>query len=370
MSTSSGDEPNLSDAELEAFLKDAAGGSSSGAPPKEPSARARMVARRLREADEAAARQAKKGRSADPPGWRTGPVGQEANGRRARRRRVLAVVGVVVAVAVAVVAVRPSLLLDRFGGGGTATASEPGDPGLPTRAEPFRGSPALSWADGADGIELPAVQAVGDMSAEDVTEALRLTKELLVASNLDPAVLRGDRPEKAMALLDPESPGLTSRLKRSLSDPSEEDDPLTLFTRFDPGEARVIGDDAVKVRGEMTYEAGDPGSVEVHADYTFVYGVERADGGAVDRTIVRRDWTVMLADPERWEATEGRLLPKSYYVNFGNTACEVYDGYLHPSFTGASVTGSPATGPEVDPYDRSEPVTRDPDMTCGEVTRV
>ncbi|MGP2435678.1 hypothetical protein [Streptomyces sp. JW3] len=369
-SASSGDEPSLSDAELEAFLKNAAEGGGAP-PPKEPSARARMVARRLREEEEAARREGKR-KQADPPGWRTGPAWQETNGRRTRRRRILAVLGVLVAAAVAVVAVRPSLLLDRFGDGGSASAPGSAAPGLPTRAEPFRGSPALSWADGADGIELPRAKAVGDMSEKDVASALRLTKELLVASHLDRGVLRGERPERAIALLDPESPGLTSRLKRSLSEPSQEDDPLTLFTRFDPAEARVI-DDAVKVRGEMTFAAGDPGSVEVHADYTFVYAVERVGGdgadGTVDRTIVRRDVTMMLADPERWHATEGRLLPKSYYANFGNTACEVYDGYLHPSFTGNSATGSPATGAEVDPYDRSEPLTGEQDMACGKVTR-
>jgi hypothetical protein len=375
VSTSSGDEPKLSDADLEAFLKNAAEGGGA-APPKEPSARARMVARRLREKEEAATRRSKKRQPADPPGWRTGPAWQEMNGRRTRRRRVLAVLGVLAAVAVAVVAVRPSLVLDRFGDGSTASGPEPGAVGLPTRAEPFRGSPALSWADGADGIELPPAKAVGDMSERDVASALRLTKELLVASHLDAAVLRGERPERAIALLDPQSPGLTARLKRSLSDPSREDDPLTLFTRFDPDEARVI-DDAVKVRGEMTYAAGDPGTVEVHADYTFAYAVERAGSddaddrtvGLVDRTIIRRDVTMMLADPERWEATEGRLLPQSYYADFGNTACEVYDGYLHPSFAGSSATGSPATGPEVDPYDRSEPLPGDGSTACGRVTR-
>ncbi|CAM5354167.1 hypothetical protein SGLAM104S_04448 [Streptomyces glaucescens] len=31
----------------------------------------------------------------------------------------------------------------------------------------------------------------------------------------------------------------------------------------------------VKVRGEMTYEAGKPGQVRVRADYTFVYPMAR-----------------------------------------------------------------------------------------------
>ncbi|MFI2204111.1 hypothetical protein ACH47Z_25670 [Streptomyces sp. NPDC020192] len=109
-----------------------------------------------------------------------------------------------VALAVAVVAVRPSLLLDRLPGrnhGSKASAaslpaetalpsSAPGavaQAGLPTRKDPFRGSPAQRWADGADDIEVPRAKAVGGMSQEDVALALRRTKEFLVGTNLDPA---------------------------------------------------------------------------------------------------------------------------------------------------------------------------------------
>ncbi|CAM5728461.1 Integral membrane protein OS=Streptomyces fumanus OX=67302 GN=GCM10018772_44390 PE=4 SV=1 [Streptomyces fumanus] len=88
-----------------------------------------------------------------------------------------------------------------------------------------------------------------------MARALRRTKEFLVAANLDPGVLRGDRPEKAIALLDPKSPGLLAKVERSLRAPDRTDDPLLLFTPFDPARARVLGD-VVKVRGEMTVGAG------------------------------------------------------------------------------------------------------------------
>ncbi|MDP9683522.1 hypothetical protein [Streptomyces griseoviridis] len=115
----------MSDAESEAFLKRAAGGSPG----------------------EAAARQGS-GRPRSPRGRRTGPARQESGGGRVRRRRrrLLGVIGALVTVAVAVVAVRPSLLLYRFGGDEGSRG-----PGLSRRAEPFRGPPALSWADGAEG---------------------------------------------------------------------------------------------------------------------------------------------------------------------------------------------------------------------------
>ncbi|MER6705865.1 hypothetical protein [Streptomyces fumanus] len=345
----------ISDEELERFLREAAEGT--GTPPKEPSARARMVARRLREEEPA------------PTAWRPGPPVPVGTGGRTRRRGLLTAVGVLIAALVAVIAVRPSLLLDRFRGDAAETGASPAPAQGPTRADPFRGSPAAGWAEGADAIVPPAARAVSGVTETEVARALRRTKEFLVAANLDPGVLRGDRPEKAIALLDPKSPGLLAKVERSLRAPDRTDDPLLLFTRFDPARARVLGD-VVKVRGEMTVRAGEPGVAEVRADYTFVYPLVRAEGGdEVARTVVRRSLTVAVSDPDRWDVTEGKLLPKAYFSDFGNTACEVYDGYLHPSFAEGPATGEPATGPTVDPYDRSRPLTGDGREECGEVTR-
>ncbi|WP_307783700.1 hypothetical protein [Streptomyces spinoverrucosus] len=291
------------------------------------------------------------------------------------------------AVALAVVAIRPSLLLDRLPGGDASVSapsplpaetalpsSAPGDTaqaGLPTLDEPFRGSPARAWAEGADAIELPAAKAVGDMSKAEVALALRLTKEFLVAGNLDPAVLRGGQPTEAMALLDPKQPGMLADARRSLRSPDREHDPVNLFSRFDPDEVQPAGD-VVKVRGHMTFEAGKPGQVRVHADYTFVYPLVRAEGGdeQVERTIVQRDLTVLLSDPGRWQVTEGRLQVEGYVGEYYNVECEVHDGYLHPSFPTTGPTGAPPAGPAIDPYDRSRSVSKTPgEAECGKVTR-
>ncbi|WP_282700729.1 hypothetical protein [Streptomyces sp. CC219B] len=388
-----GDQPSLSDEQLEAFLRDAAEGGRADAP-KEPSARARMVTQRLREQDEAALRSRRRrwGRKpaapAEPPGWRTGPAWQEMNGTRARRRRVWSAVGVVLAVAVTVVAVRPSVLLDRLPGGASKAAAEPSvlpaetalptappgtadGAGLPATVDrPFRGSPAEAWAEGADAIEVPTAKAVGGMSKDDVALALRRTKEFLVATNLDPKVLHGGRPTEAMALLDPQQPDVLPYLKRALRAPSREDDPVFLVSRFDADQVRLAGD-AVKVRGHMTFEGGKPGQVRVHADYTFVYPLVRPDDGAgtVARTIVRRELTLTLADPARWIATAGKPAIERYDVDTFNNECGVHDGYLHPVFPGNRPTGAPATGAAKDPYDRSESLAGQELEECGAVTR-
>ncbi|MEV0170781.1 hypothetical protein AB0I00_06580 [Streptomyces sp. NPDC050803] len=365
-----GEQPSLSDEQLESFLREVTEGGSVSAP-KEPSARARMVTQRLREQDEAAERDRKRGwgrkpAPAEPPGWRTGPSSLDMK----RRRRLWPALAVLACVAVAVIAVRPSLVLGDDSSSEPAAPSTSADAELPTLDEPFRGSPAQTWAEGADAIELPPAKAAGGMSKDEVALALRRTKEFLVGTNLDPEVLRGGQPTEAMALLDPEQPDLLSGLRSSLRSPTEENDPIGLVSRFDPDEVRPAGD-VVKVRGSMAFEAGKGGQVRVHADYTFVYPLVRASGedDRVARTIVRRDLTTTLADPAKWISTEGKLAIERYAVDTFNNECEVYDGYLHPVFPGNDPTRSPTTGAARDPYDRSESLAEQKPEECGRLTR-
>ncbi|MYS57037.1 hypothetical protein GTW46_44520 [Streptomyces sp. SID6013] len=276
------------------------------------------------------------------------------------------------------------MVTDRFPGGEAEAAASPaplpaetvrptGAPGDPagseqaTLDEPFRGSPALRWAEGADAIELPEAKAVAGMSEADAELALRRTKEFLVAANLDPDVIAGGRPDEALGLLDPEAQkDLLPDQRRGLREPSREHDPVGLFSRFDPDEVRLAGD-VVKVRGRMTLSGGKPGEIEVHADYTFVYPLVKAAGGDhVERTIVRREITTLLLDPDRWYATPGKLAIREYKVNTFNTACAVYDGYLHPVFP---EDRERATGPTVDPYDRSGELRDTQGEECGTVSR-
>ncbi|MFI7012782.1 hypothetical protein [Streptomyces sp. NPDC050164] len=342
--------------------------------PKEPSARARMVTERLRQQE---------ARGEVPAGWRTGPVRQEMNGRAARRGKLWAVLGVPVAVAVALVALKPSLLPgDPFGTDETRAEASPlpvetaaptaapgaSDPEIPTLDEPFAGSPALRWADGEAGIVLPEAKAVGSVSKDRVEQALKLTKKLLVGANLDPKTVRGARPEAALSVLDPKQPKLLDELDTALRSPSRTHDPVTLFSRFHPDEVRPVGD-VIKTRGHMTFKKGSHGGVAVRADYTFVYPVVRADGPTeVTRTIVRRVLDVELADPARYEVTQGRLLLMEYDQEIGNSSCDVHDGYLHPEFSSSEPTGAAPSGPTTDPYDRSKDIDRDVDV-CGSVSR-
>ncbi|MFF1306922.1 hypothetical protein [Streptomyces sp. NPDC058307] len=363
------EDPKIPDDVWEQFVRDTERDIRASAP-KEPSARAREVTERLR-------RQEARGEL--PEGWRTGPAWQQKKSRRG----LWGVLGVAVAVVVAVVAVKPSLVPgDPFGGGTSEAASSPlpvetaapttapgaVDPETPTLDDPFAGSPAKQWADGEAGIVVPKAKAVGGQSAAKVGQVLELTKKLLVESNLDPATLRGERPTAALALLDPKQDEVLDRLKTGLRKPDKDHDPLSMFSRFDPAEVRPAGD-VVKLRGRITFKAGEHASVAVHADYTFVYPVVRTDGTTeVTRTIVRRVLEVELPDPAKYQVTPGRLTVLRYDESAGNTSCDVYDGFLHPEFPSSGSTEPTPPGETRDPYDRSEDIGRVKD--CGTASRV
>lgn len=369
------EDSSISDEAWQKFIEDAERDRATA--PKEPSARARMVTERLRQQD---------ARGEEPAGWRTGPARQEMDGRAARRRRRWAIIGVPLAVAVAVVAVRPSLIPgDPFGTAApspngvaasplpaetAAPTAAPGaaDPAVPTVARPFAGSPAERWADGRAGITLPKATPVGTLSEQQVEQALRQTEKLLVDGNLDPATLRGERPETALAVIEPRQTELLDVLTTALRKPDKDHDPLRMFSRFDPAEVKLAGD-VVKTRGRMTFKAGEQASVAVHADYTFVYPLVREGSNEVARTIIRRVLDIEVSDPNKYRVTPGKIAVVRYDQEIGNSACDVYDGYLHPHFRSEPRTGATPTGPATDPYDRSKDIDADRAEGCGVVSR-
>ncbi|MFI0723577.1 hypothetical protein [Streptomyces sp. NPDC021224] len=393
------DEPSaVPDEVWEAFADDTPGRIRATAP-KEPSARARMVTERLRREDEAAAERERAAakrrwgrrerRPQEPAGWRTGPAWREMWRGESRPWRDLARAGLVVVVvaALAMIAVNPSGARALVHGhwhssGGSDTASDTSadtvplppetapptapppavDPDMPTVSHPFAGSPALAWADGAAGIEVPHATAVGDVSAQQVATVLRTTRDYLVAADLDPAVLRGGYPAAALRLVDPVN-GEPAVMKDALRAPSKKKNPTSWFTRYDPKEVQPVGT-VVKVRGRMTFGSAGHGGVRVHSDYTFVYAFTKAGDahGQVSRLVVRRevdtDWFP--------RAPRGKVQIVSGNASFGGSACDIEDGYLHPlPEVAPKVTPS---GPATDPYDRSKPLGTERD--CGVVSRV
>ncbi|GAB3644320.1 hypothetical protein [Streptomyces sparsus] len=390
---------SISDEQWEQFQRDPGVAGRAGAVPKETSARARMVARRLRERDEEFARQQggrrwgrkkKEPEPWQPEGWRTGPAWQERNGRRPGARAGRALAGLLAFGIVCWGAVHyTDIDASRFG---LDFGSEPGEPlpaetavpsgapagemfpDRPTLDEPFAGSPAERWADGADAIELPKAEAVGDVPRERVAAGLKVFKQFLVASNLDTDVLNGGQPRRAMELVDPLHKELLADMRTALDTPSESDDPTAWFTRFAPDEARTVGG-TVKVRGRTEVEEAGPGRATIRADYSFVYAVESVrKPGEVTRTVVRRAMSVDVVDPRQWQSEQDRVWLRDVAINVGNTSCDTYDGFLHPQFAFELMPEDEVTGPPTDPYDRSESVEERAEGVaageCGALTRV
>ncbi|MFE0192960.1 hypothetical protein [Streptomyces sp. NPDC058989] len=342
------DGTSRSDEEWERFLRESVAGVADA--PKEPSARAREVTKRLR---------TEPGR--DPEGWRS------YTPARPRRRTGWYVVGLLASLVLLVVALAPGRIVDLFAGDdpdspaaetARPTQAPPAQaPQRPTRDEPFGGSPAASWANGAAGITVPKAGAVGWMSAAEVERALARTRDFLVASGLDRAVLRGERPKKAIALINPHQRDVQDLLKTAFRTPSDNNDPLLLFSRFQPSRTHLVGD-VVKTRGRLTYREGKRGALQVTADVTFVYPVTRADAGGdeIVRTIVRRELVLSWDDPDKVITEPGTFSIVSYTYDMTNGGCGAPTGYFTPPFGTDRQTDEAAT--EVDPYDRSTPIGR------------
>ncbi|MFH8253476.1 hypothetical protein [Streptomyces roseolus] len=346
----------MSDEEWERFLRDAEAGA--GSAPVEPSARARETERRLRDG------------AGRPEGWRTYTPASP----RPRSRTGWYVAGFVAAVALLAVALFPQQIVGWSGGDGgqdaTPLAAETGPPQeapeagpgrRATLAEPFRGSPAARWADGAAGITVPEAKATGWMDAAQVEQALGRSRDFLVAAGLDPRVLRGARPTEAITLLNPHQKDVQQYLRAALSagTPTPDTDPLLLFSRFRPERTRLVGD-VVKTRGRLTYREGKRGAVEVTADVTFVYPVTPADGdGEVIRTIVRRQIVMSWDDPDKVATAPGTMTLLSYALDMTNGGCDAPTGYFVPPFGRAAADdeeGATDASRQVDPYDRTEPL--------------
>lgn len=351
-----------SDEEWERFLRESVAGVAEA--PKEPSARARDVTNRLRtEADRPEGR-----RSYTPA--------------RPERRTGWFVVGVLASLALLTVALAPGRALDLFAGDGPDSPPSAAETVRPTQAppaeaaerptldEPFRGSPAARWADGAAGITVPKARAVGWMTAAEVERALARSRDFLVASSLDRGVLRGERPEKAITLINPHQKDVQELLKSAFRTPDGTNDPLLLFSRFQPSRTHLVGD-VVKTRGRLAYGEGRRGALQVTADVTFVYPVTRADAGRdeIIRTIVRRELVLSWDDPDKVLTEPGTFSIVSYKYDMTNGGCGTPTGYLAPPF--GTEREADEGGETVDPYDRSAPVGGgDPSgEKCGTATR-
>jgi hypothetical protein len=178
-------------------------------------------------------------------------------------------------------------------------------------ADPFSGTPAEHWANGAAGIAIPAARAHGPFSAARVRSAYETTSEMLIAGNLDWPTLRGGAPKAFEKLL------IKSELKQFLAGlhstrvdkNGEAENTRGWITTFAPGSATFVTT-VVKVHGTMKAsvirESGAP-VLRITVDYIFVYVVE-PPGDPADwmRVVQQQTGTVDFARFEEGAAPSSR----------------------------------------------------------------
>jgi len=235
----------------------------------------------------------------------------------------------------------------------TSPVDENGPP-----ADPFSGTPAEHWADGAAGITIPAARAHGPYSAARVRSAYETTREMLIAGNLDWPTLRGGAPKAFEKLL------IKSELKEFLAGlhstkvdkNGEEENTRGWITTFAQGSAKFVTT-VVKVHGTMkasvVHESGTP-VLRITVDYIFVYVVEPpGDPAGWMRVVQQQTGTVDFA---RFDEGGGSFEP--WYSVSGTTAgvqCATRDGYIHPDYPSGPPDTVRASGKPVNPYSLATP---------------
>jgi hypothetical protein len=236
-------------------------------------------------------------------------------------------------------------------------------------ADPFSGTPADKWADGAAGITLPAAKPAGQYSAAQVEDAYQTTRKMLVAAALDPQTLNGGAPTAFAKLLTQDQRteflgGLnkigTDKYHVALSTRS-------WITQFAPGTTKLIGS-VVKVHGTMSAttakEQSGQTALRITVDYLVAYPVEPPKAP--------EDWMRVVSqfsgtvDFASWSDAESPFEPwwNANPAPAGGR-CGTRDGYVHPDFPGGPADMTPKKGRIINPYALSPPSGT---PGCGQTT--
>ncbi|UNO42030.1 hypothetical protein [Streptomyces sp. MST-110588] len=150
-----------------------------------------------------------------------------------------------------------------------------------TPGDLFAHSPAAEFRVGAAGINLPAAERTDHFSDGQIITALTIAKDYIVRSSIDPATLTHGSVRPVRLLLN------TSQLDqfdRSIAHPADDGRHAATgwLVRFDPARTE-LADPGVRVNGVLGVTETTSNTLEVTADYTFVYAVRAVTGAAAHR---------------------------------------------------------------------------------------
>ncbi|NUS73610.1 MAG: hypothetical protein HOQ05_09430 [Corynebacteriales bacterium] len=145
---------------------------------------------------------------------------------------------------------------------------------------PYGETPAVTYAQGAEGIVVPAPAQVGEWTPEQVADVQERTKNLLITARLDDRVLAGDTA--------PYLEQLSESARTFSGEKLETEQALGYITRLAPGYTLA---EAPRVKGAMTVTVGDLNQLVVSADFVWAYALngptdEEASKGPGGRVVV------------------------------------------------------------------------------------
>jgi hypothetical protein len=186
--------------------------------------------------------------------------------------------------------------------------------------DPFAGTPAEDFAEGADGIVLPEAEAVGDFTADEVADALEQVREALIAARLDPAVLVDHDLEPFLAALaSDQASAVQAAIEASGYGPFP-----TLVAS-----GAVLAPEQPRVEGYIAYEAATAGPrdspiINVVSRFVWVYPFDPF-------LVVIRDeliWEVAVVRP--WIESSRGVWLADVTANAWGVDCDYQRGTLRP----------------------------------------
>jgi hypothetical protein len=229
-------------------------------------------------------------------------------------------------------------------------------------ADPFAGSPADGWADGAAGITVPRARPHGQFTAAQVQAAYQTTRKILIAANLDWPTLRGGTPTAFANLLtsDQRHEFLTGLGKKGLDSHGFPLSTRDWVTSFAPGTTKFVTT-VVKAHGSMsatTAVSSGTTVLRIKVNYLFVYAVEPPGLPGDWMRVVDQEYGHV--DFATWDDPGGPLEP--WVQMTGSTSgarCGTTDGYIHPDYPNGPPPKVQPSGSPVNPYSTAPPDNSD-----------
>jgi hypothetical protein len=234
-------------------------------------------------------------------------------------------------------------------------------------ANPFAGSPAANWADGADGVVIPSAGSHGPFTAAQVRSAYASTRNLLIAQDLDWPTLRGGFPA-AFEHVVPSwyaSQFVADLDKTGLNKDGTLRSTRANVTSFAPRTTEFVTQ-VVKVHGLMTAGTATNSGAEVlrvRFDYLFTYAVEPPGRPYDWMRIVQQQYGYLEFAP----SSMGVFASSSFDSFTAGGLCGVTDGYIYPDFPQGLSPSVQPSGPAQDPYSLATPAASS-GSTCRPTT--